>query len=80
MDYNRAGTPLIELVTEPDLRTPEEARLFMQKLRQIYLAIAVPRTNDLLVVIAGWPLTWVVCAIGMFCYYKKANWLPKEAE
>ena len=49
-------------------------------LRQIYLAIAVPRTNDLLVVIAGWPLTWVVCAIGMFCYYKKANWLPKEAE
>ena len=38
VDYNRAGTPLIELVTEPDLRTPEEARLFMQKLRQIYLA------------------------------------------
>ena len=30
VDYNRAGTPLIELVTEPDLRTPEEARLFMQ--------------------------------------------------
>ena len=41
MDYNRAGTPLIELVTEPDLRTPEEARLFMQKLRQIYLAIGI---------------------------------------
>ena len=38
VDYNRCGTPLIELVTEPDLRTPEEARLFMQKLRQIYLA------------------------------------------
>ena len=36
-----AGTPLIELVTEPDLRTPEEARLFMQKLRQIYLAIGI---------------------------------------
>ena len=41
VDYNRAGTPLIELVTEPDLRTPEEARLFMQKLRQIFLAIGI---------------------------------------
>ena len=41
VDYNRAGTPLIELVTKPDLRTPEEARLFMQKLRQIYLAIGI---------------------------------------
>lgn len=41
VDYNRCGTPLIELVTEPDLRTPEEARLFMQKLRQIYLALDI---------------------------------------
>ncbi len=41
VDYNRAGTPLIELVTLPALRTPEEARLFMQKLRQIYLAIGI---------------------------------------
>lgn len=41
VDYNRAGTPLIELVTEPELRTPEEARLFMQKLRQIYLALGI---------------------------------------
>lgn len=41
VDYNRAGTPLIELVTEPDLRTPAEARQFMQKLRQIYLAIGI---------------------------------------
>ena len=41
VDYNRCGTPLIELVTEPELRTPEEARLFMQKLRQIYLAIGI---------------------------------------
>ena len=36
VDYNRCGTPLIELVTEPDLRTPEEARLFMEKLRRIF--------------------------------------------
>ena len=41
VDYNRAGTPLMELVTEPDLRTPEEARLFMQKLRQVYLALGI---------------------------------------
>ena len=41
VDYNRAGTPLIELVTEPDLRTPEEARRFMQKLRQIFLALGI---------------------------------------
>jgi aspartyl-tRNA(Asn)/glutamyl-tRNA(Gln) amidotransferase subunit B len=41
LDYNRCGTPLIELVTEPDLRTPEEARLFLQKLRQIYLTLAI---------------------------------------
>jgi aspartyl-tRNA(Asn)/glutamyl-tRNA(Gln) amidotransferase subunit B len=41
VDYNRCGTPLIELVTEPDLRTPEEARLFLQKLRQIYLTLDI---------------------------------------
>ncbi|MEQ3362884.1 Asp-tRNA(Asn)/Glu-tRNA(Gln) amidotransferase subunit GatB [Raoultibacter massiliensis] len=41
VDYNRCGTPLIELVTEPELRTPEEARLFMQKLRQIYLTLGI---------------------------------------
>lgn len=41
IDYNRCGTPLIELVTEPDLRTPEEARLFLQQLRMIYLALGI---------------------------------------
>ena len=41
VDYNRAGTPLIELVTRPDLRTPEEARQFMQKLRQVFLALGI---------------------------------------
>ena len=41
IDYNRCGTPLIELVTEPDLRSPEEARLFMEKLRQIFLTIGI---------------------------------------
>ncbi len=41
VDYNRCGTPLIELVTEPDLRTPEEARLFMEKLRETFLALGI---------------------------------------
>ncbi|HYM92070.1 MAG TPA: Asp-tRNA(Asn)/Glu-tRNA(Gln) amidotransferase subunit GatB [bacterium] len=33
VDYNRCGTPLMEVVTEPDLRSPEEARLFLTHLR-----------------------------------------------
>lgn len=41
IDYNRCGTPLIELVTEPDLRTPEEARLFMEKLRRIFITLGI---------------------------------------
>ncbi len=41
VDYNRAGTPLIELVTEPDLRTPAEARLFMQELRSSFLELGI---------------------------------------
>ena len=41
VDYNRAGTPLTELVTEPDLRTPEEARLFMEKLRRIFVTLGI---------------------------------------
>ena len=41
IDYNRSGTPLIELVTEPDLRTPEEARLFMEKLQQTFKTLGI---------------------------------------
>jgi aspartyl-tRNA(Asn)/glutamyl-tRNA(Gln) amidotransferase subunit B len=33
VDYNRAGIPLIEIVSEPDLRSPKEARKFLNKLR-----------------------------------------------
>ncbi len=33
LDYNRAGVPLIEIVTEPDMNTPEEARLFLENLK-----------------------------------------------
>ncbi|MDP2232550.1 MAG: Asp-tRNA(Asn)/Glu-tRNA(Gln) amidotransferase subunit GatB, partial [Actinomycetota bacterium] len=41
VDFNRAGTPLMELVTEPDIRTPEEARRFAQKLRLIWLSLGI---------------------------------------
>lgn len=37
VDYNRCGVPLIEIVTEPDMRSPEEARVFLEKLRSILL-------------------------------------------
>jgi aspartyl-tRNA(Asn)/glutamyl-tRNA(Gln) amidotransferase subunit B len=45
VDFNRAGTPLIELVTEPDIRTPEEARRFAQKLRLIWLSLGISDCN-----------------------------------
>jgi aspartyl-tRNA(Asn)/glutamyl-tRNA(Gln) amidotransferase subunit B len=35
VDYNRAGMALLEIVTEPDMSSPKEARLFLQKLRSI---------------------------------------------
>ncbi|MCL4425937.1 MAG: Asp-tRNA(Asn)/Glu-tRNA(Gln) amidotransferase subunit GatB, partial [Firmicutes bacterium] len=35
VDFNRAGVPLIEIVSEPDIRSPEEARLYLNKLKGI---------------------------------------------
>ncbi len=35
VDYNRSGIALLEVVTEPDLDSPKEARVFLQKLRSI---------------------------------------------
>ncbi|MDY6795272.1 MAG: Asp-tRNA(Asn)/Glu-tRNA(Gln) amidotransferase subunit GatB [Actinomycetota bacterium] len=34
-DFNRAGVPLLEIVTEPELRSPEQARVFVQELKSI---------------------------------------------
>ena len=41
VDYNRAGTPLMEIVTRPDFRSAEEARAFLAKLTEVleYLGI-----------------------------------------
>ncbi|MBS4191846.1 Asp-tRNA(Asn)/Glu-tRNA(Gln) amidotransferase subunit GatB [Bacillus sp. FJAT-49705] len=35
VDYNRQGTPLIEIVSEPDIRTPNEAYAYLEKLKSI---------------------------------------------
>ncbi|MCH7492229.1 Asp-tRNA(Asn)/Glu-tRNA(Gln) amidotransferase subunit GatB [Patescibacteria group bacterium] len=42
VDYNRAGTPLVEIVSQPDLQTPYEAKVFLQDIRLImrYLGIS----------------------------------------
>jgi aspartyl-tRNA(Asn)/glutamyl-tRNA(Gln) amidotransferase subunit B len=45
IDYNRCGTPLIEIVSEPDMRTPEEAYAYLTALRQILLYTGVSDCN-----------------------------------
>ncbi|MBI2984733.1 MAG: Asp-tRNA(Asn)/Glu-tRNA(Gln) amidotransferase subunit GatB [Candidatus Kerfeldbacteria bacterium] len=42
IDLNRAGTPLLEIVTEPDFRTPAEAKSFLQELKLMmrYLGVS----------------------------------------
>ena len=41
VDLNRAGTPLMEIVTEPDFRSPAEARAFLQELRTLVRFLGV---------------------------------------
>jgi aspartyl-tRNA(Asn)/glutamyl-tRNA(Gln) amidotransferase subunit B len=40
-DYNRAGVPLVEVVSEPDMRSPEETRAYMTELRALLEALGV---------------------------------------
>lgn len=40
-DFNRAGTPLVEIVSEPDIRSAEEARVFVAELRSLLESLGV---------------------------------------
>lgn len=41
LNYNRAGVPLIEIVTKPDIKTSKEAVLYLEKIREILLHLGV---------------------------------------
>ncbi|CAN5864625.1 Asp-tRNA(Asn)/Glu-tRNA(Gln) amidotransferase subunit GatB [soil metagenome] len=41
VDYNRAGVPLLECVSEPDIRSAEEAQAYLTELRAIVLALGI---------------------------------------
>jgi aspartyl-tRNA(Asn)/glutamyl-tRNA(Gln) amidotransferase subunit B len=45
VDVNRSGVPLMEIVSEPDMRSPEEARAYLMTLRQILRYIGVSTAN-----------------------------------
>jgi aspartyl-tRNA(Asn)/glutamyl-tRNA(Gln) amidotransferase subunit B len=45
LDYNRSGTPLVEIVSEPDMRSAAEAALFFETLRQILVWLGVNDGN-----------------------------------
>ena len=45
IDFNRAGVPLMEIVSQPDIRTPEEARQYLTKLRTILRYLGVNSGN-----------------------------------
>ncbi|GAB6106293.1 Asp-tRNA(Asn)/Glu-tRNA(Gln) amidotransferase subunit GatB [Fusibacter bizertensis] len=48
IDYNRGGVPLIEIVSEPDMRSAEEVKAYLQKLRatMLYLGISSCKMNE----------------------------------
>ncbi|HEY2959717.1 MAG TPA: Asp-tRNA(Asn)/Glu-tRNA(Gln) amidotransferase subunit GatB [Actinomycetota bacterium] len=41
IDYNRAGIPLVEIVSEPDMRSAEEARAYAEELRAVLASLGV---------------------------------------
>lgn len=48
IDYNRAGVPLVEIVSEPDFRSEQEVKAYLQKLRNImiYIDVSDARMNE----------------------------------
>lgn len=48
VDYNRTGVPLLEIVSEPDIRSGEEAKAYLEKLRSIlqYLDVSDCRMEE----------------------------------
>jgi len=48
IDYNRAGVPLIEIVSAPDIRTPEEAKAYLSTLRErlVYAGVSDCKMNE----------------------------------
>jgi aspartyl-tRNA(Asn)/glutamyl-tRNA(Gln) amidotransferase subunit B len=45
VDFNRGGTPLVEIVTEPDISSPEQARAFLTQLRSLVQQLGVSDVN-----------------------------------
>ncbi len=45
VDLNRAGVPLMEMVSEPDIRTPEEAVAYLKKIRTLMIYLGVSDAN-----------------------------------
>ncbi len=45
IDFNRSGVPLVEIVTEPDIRSAQEARAFLKKLHQIIKYLGISDAN-----------------------------------
>ena len=45
IDYNRAGIPLVEIVTEPDFTTPKDVRIFLSKITSIIEHLRICDTN-----------------------------------
>jgi aspartyl-tRNA(Asn)/glutamyl-tRNA(Gln) amidotransferase subunit B len=45
LDFNRCGVPLVEIVSAPDIRSPEEAHLYLSRLKQVLKYIGVSDVN-----------------------------------
>ena len=45
LDFNRAGIPLVEITTYPDIKSPKQARVFLEKLRKVLIFLGVSRCD-----------------------------------